>query len=79
MSRSYKKPWVWISKSWDHWRERANRHRVKQELRWDPDRDWEELVLMDRPGWGTKCGFDVPPDESEGTELQEEYERSKRK
>ncbi len=68
LSRSRKKPFVWISKKWDSFKERAFRHRVKQSLQgYDPDRDWEELQVDPKgeSSWGTKCGYETPPNDED--------------
>jgi len=62
MSRSRKRhAIITISKAWDKFKERAFRHRVKQtchEIKFDPDRDWEEAQLNHRKmgEYGTRFG-----------------------
>lgn len=68
MSRSNKKPYVTVSKKWDKNKEHAYRHKIKRTLQgFDPDADWEELNLSMKEfeSWGTKCGFNVKPDEDD--------------
>lgn len=81
MSCSRKKAWEWISKRWDKFAEKAYRHRTKQQLRFDPDADWEEANLTTTPPteWGTKCGFNVPPDEDKSPDRHQEYRKLRRK
>lgn len=86
MSRSRKKPWAWCSKPWYKYQEHALRRRVKQacheiEIDFDPDKDWEDLYLTNRSGadWGTKCGWELPPDEGDSTWMHENYEQMGRK
>lgn len=71
MSRSRKKPWEWITKPWDKYKESRLRGRVKRACRraeieqdFDPDRDWEELQATNKKvgEYGTRCGYEVPPD-----------------
>lgn len=80
MSRSWKQPFVTLSKKWSKFAERSFRHRVKQALQgFDPDRDWEEINLSMKgdEDYGTRLGFDVPPDENE--EEYKWYEKMQRK
>jgi hypothetical protein len=87
MSRSRKKPFVTISKVWSKFKEKAYRHLVKRELQkveqeipFDPDVDFEAACDYGKMGsWGTRCGFDMPPDENDDTWLHEEYNRLQRK
>jgi hypothetical protein len=87
MSRSRKKPFIVLSKPWDKHKERGFRHRVKKAcaeaaIDFDPDKDFEEMSLNHKKvehDYGTKLGFDVPPDESDDTWVHKEYERLKRK
>lgn len=87
MSRSRKKPWATISKKWTKFKERAFRHKIKRachevEIDFDPDRDFDELHQSHKHNsdeYGTKCGFEVPPDESDDTWVHKEYEKLKRK
>ena len=86
MSRSRKQPWVTISKAWDRWKERGLRHKVKQRLReveidFDPDEDFIELGENHKKlgEWGTRCGFKMPPKDSDPIWWHEEYERLRRK
>lgn len=67
MTRSYRKPYFTITPQWNNHAEKRFRQRVKQSLQgFDPDADWDEVNLsMKGLGeYGTKLGFDVPPDES---------------
>lgn len=80
MGKSHKKPYLTISKKWDKFKEHSYRHKIKQSLQgFDPDRDWEELNLSMKgiEAWGTKCGFDIEPDEDDIT--HDWYEKAKRK
>lgn len=93
MSRSRKKhAWVWLTKKWAKWHERAFRHRVKRalhevEIDFDPDRDWEEATLTAKQSgkgeYGTRCGFSVAPSEDEldvfGDPMIDHYEEMLRK
>lgn len=87
MSRSYKKPWVWISKRWDRFKESAFRRRMKGELRkieieipFDPDADFEASMDYTKMGsWGTKCGWYISPETSDDTWMKESYTKLKRK
>ena len=86
MSRSRKKPFVWISKPWTKYKERAFRHRAKQvlheiEIDFDPDADFLELTDNHKKmgSWGTKYGWDMPPDESDDTRWHENYIELQRK
>lgn len=69
MSRSYKKPWIWVSKRFDKLKKRCWRSRNKQILHeisidFDPDKDYIMFKEKEFGDWGTKCGWDVPPDDS---------------
>ena len=87
MTRSRKKPHINISKAWDKFKESMFRHKVKKELLniekeipLNPDRDFEESLEYSKMGsWGTRLGWDVPPQESDGTWMQENFEKAKRK
>jgi hypothetical protein len=89
MSRSRKKPFEWISKSWTKKKERSFRHKGKRlcheaEIDFDPDRDFGELHDRKMPhgSWGTRCGFEVPPDPDNPDNTAgdfEEYARMQRK
>ena len=83
MSRSRKKPWVWISKAWDKHKESSYRRRTRDQLREveiDPDKDYEEYWSNKKLGdWGTRCGFAEPPGPDDSQWLKDEYERMKRK
>lgn len=84
MSRSRKKPWCWLSKPWDKFKESALRRKVKnacREFKVDPDKDWEDLYLTNRTDadWGTGLGFDRMPGDGDATWWHEEYEKLKRK
>lgn len=81
MSRSYKNPWVWISKRSTHLDRRAFRHDVKQacheiEIDFDPDVDFDEYHknIKEFGDWGTKFGFDIPPTDADSTWMHESYE-----
>ena len=82
MSRSYRKPFVILSKRWDKDAEHSYRHRVKQQLREmeiDPDADWEEVNLSQKglAEWGTRFGFPVDLDPEDT--WYDSQERMKRK
>ena len=79
MTRSYRKPYFILSKQWDKFAEHKFRRQVKQDLAWDPDRDWEDLDMSMKPEWGTRMGFDVPPAESAESRVHTAYEKAKRK
>jgi hypothetical protein len=86
MSRSYKKPFEWISKRSYPEDRRAHRHNIKQrcheaEIDFDPDKDFEELYESQKAqgDWGTRCGFEMPPDDADDTWMHEEYIRIQRK
>lgn len=87
MSRSRKKPITTLSKRWDHKQEKSYRRKVKEALReveqeipFDPDADFEaELSPKKLADFGTKMGWDVPPDEGDDTWMHEEYKKAKRK
>jgi hypothetical protein len=86
MSRSYKKPFITISKAWDRFKERRYRHRVRRaaneaSIDFDPDRDFEELSLDNKKmgSFGTRMGWDVPPDEGDSTWMHQTYRESQRK
>ena len=64
MSRSYKKPFTTISKVWTKFKEHSLRQKVKQqldEIRIDPDKDWEEYNRKKMGECGTRMGFKVEP------------------
>ena len=86
MSRSYRKPYVVVTKRCDPQDRRAYRHGVKQavhemEIDFDPDRDWEEFHDDLKAGneWGTKFGFDTVPSDADSTRIHERYWRACRK
>jgi len=82
MSRSYKKPFVWISKKWTRFQQRAFRRKTKMlchdvEIDFDPDKDWEEAQI---PGdYGTRCGWLVKPDDGDDTWMHDDYIKMQRK
>lgn len=85
MSRSTKKPFVTLTPKWDQFCERSFRNGVRQQLNeyrgpFDPDMDWDEYNMSQKglEGYGTRMGFDIPPDEDD-ERGQEEYKRSMRK
>jgi len=63
------------------------RRKVKKELRniekeipFNPDKDFEEALEFHKMGgYGTRLGWDIPPHESDGTWMQENFEKAKRK
>lgn len=80
MSRSRKKPFVWISKAWDKYKQKSLRQKLKKEeieLRIDPDKDWEEANTLYKKGgdWGTRCGFEVKPGPEDSQWQHDEYRR----
>jgi len=86
MSRSVKKAFATISKVWNKSKEHAFRHRIKRalhevEIDFNPDDDFEELTMKHKKlrEWGTKLGFDIPPDENDSTRIHEEYDNLRRK
>lgn len=86
MSRSWKKPIVWLSSRITKYAKRAFRHQIKQncheaEINFDPDADFEELRRNRKlfEDWGTRCGFEVPPDDADETWYHESYNKLKRK
>lgn len=83
MSRSYRKPFYTCTPQWDKDAEHKYRRRVKQALAvpFDPDRDWEEVNLSQKgiEEYGTKWGFEVPPDEDSDNWDKEHYEKMRRK
>ena len=86
MTRSYKKPYTWVAKKSTALDKRAFRHSERQachelEVDFDPDRDFEEFHAKDKAGseWGTKCGWDLKPKESDDTWVHEDYIKSQRK
>jgi len=88
MSRSRKKrAYVWLTKRWAKWHERAFRHRVKRalhevEIDFDPDRDWEEANIGHKKAggeYGTRCGFPVEPHPDDSDWDKRYYEEMLRK
>ena len=87
MTRSRKKPYTTVSKAWDKFKESMFRCKIKKELRniekeipFNPDRDFEETLEYNKMGsWGTRFGWDIPPQESDDTWMKEDFEKSKRK
>jgi hypothetical protein len=86
VSRSWKKPFVTISKAWDKFKQRAFRHRIKRacrdaEINFDPDKDYDELHLTNKKlgEYGTRMGFNVPPAEGDTTWWHDEYKKLSRK
>ena len=82
MSRSFKKPFVWISKRWTKYNERAFRRKNKMschevEIEFDPDKDWEDAQVQG--DYGTRCGWVCKPAESGDTWMHEDYIKMKRK
>jgi len=63
MSRSRKAPYITISKTWNKFKEKMFRRKVKKELRniekeipFNPDKDFEETLEFHKMGgWGTRC------------------------
>lgn len=86
MSRSRKYPMTTLSKKWDNDKERSYRRRIKQAVReveqqipFDPDADFEDSLKKEGSEYGTKFGWNVPPDESDDTRWHEDYDKAKRK
>jgi hypothetical protein len=87
VSRSKKKPWDTLTKRWPKHKEHGFRQKMKHACReaamnFDPDADFEELHQSHKHSgeeYGTKMGFEVPPDESDETWLHDEYKRQQRK
>jgi hypothetical protein len=82
VTRSYRKPYFTLTPKWDKFCEKSFRQRVKRTLQqFDPDADWDELNMSMKglEEYGTKFGFDVPPDESEDQGIKDEYEKAQRK
>jgi len=81
MSRSRKKNcYVWISKRWDRWKQRAFRRQTKMqldEMKFDPDKDWLEAQVTGE--YGTRCGWDVKPGPNDSEWQHESYESIMRK
>lgn len=82
MSRSYKKPWTWISKRSDRYAKKSLRqkHRktCEEAIDFDPDKDY--ILLGDKSAGdrGTKLGWELEPG-FDNTWWHEQYERAKRK
>ncbi len=74
MSRSYRKPHCTLTPQWDKFSEKRFRRRIKQTLQqFDPDCDWDDLntSMKGLEEYGTRFGFDVPPDESNEQDMEE--------
>ncbi len=82
MSRSFKKPFEWISKRWTKFNERAFRRKTKMqcydvEIDFDPDKDWLDAQVIGE--FGTRCGWSVPPGDGDDTWMHESYVEMQRK
>jgi len=82
MTRSRKKHcFTWVSKKWDRFKQKAYRRSTKMqcdEFVFDPDKDWEEGQEA-RKDWGTRFGWNVPPDPDDSQWKHESYNKGLRK
>jgi hypothetical protein len=82
MTRSYRKPYIVCTPQWDKFSEKRFRKRIKQTLQqFDPDKDFDELntSMKGLEEYGTKFGFNTPPDESADQAVKNEYTKAQRK
>jgi len=86
MSRSFKRAYVTISKTWDDFKERAFRRKVhaalhKIETNFNPDADWEAANLTNKGegDYGTRMGIPVEPSPDDSAFGAPWYVKMKRK